>query len=105
GSSGACLFSTTTKRCIGQNHGGQAACTTTNPVNYYGKLSVSWTGGGTDDSRLSNWLDPANTGTLFNDGDPHITTANGVHYNFQGAGEYVSLRTAAGAEIQTREAP
>ena len=40
-----------------------------------------------------------------NDGDPHITTTNGVHYNFQGAGEYVALRNNTGTEIQTREAP
>jgi hypothetical protein len=40
-----------------------------------------------------------------NDGDPHITTANGVHYNFQGAGEYVALRNNTGMEVQTREAP
>ncbi len=30
--------------------------------NNYGKFSGSWTGGGTNSTRLSNWLDPANTG-------------------------------------------
>ena len=39
------------------------------------------------------------------DGDPHITTADGVHYAFQGAGEYVALREADSVEIQTRMAP
>lgn len=38
-------------------------------------------------------------------GDPHITTADGTHYNFQGAGEFVSLRDSDGAEIQTRQKP
>jgi hypothetical protein len=35
--------------------------------------------------------------------DTHITTANGVHYNFQAAGEFVSLRDSGGDEIQTRQ--
>lgn len=46
---------------IGQLHGGAAACGNTQP-DWYGKFSVSWTGGGTDDTRLSNWLDPNDTG-------------------------------------------
>jgi hypothetical protein len=39
------------------------------------------------------------------EGDPHITTSDGTHYNFQGAGEFVSLRDSSGAEIQTRQKP
>jgi lysyl endopeptidase len=46
---------------IGQLHGGSAACGNT-LSDYYGRLSVSWAGGGTNASRLSNWLDPGNTG-------------------------------------------
>lgn len=38
-------------------------------------------------------------------GDPHLTTADGTNYNFQGAGEYVVLRDTDGAEIQDRETP
>ncbi|MGA2132486.1 MAG: Ig-like domain repeat protein [Bryobacteraceae bacterium] len=38
-------------------------------------------------------------------GDPHITTTDGTHYDFQGAGEFVSLRDAGGLEIQTRQTP
>ncbi|MGA2352440.1 MAG: Ig-like domain-containing protein [Terracidiphilus sp.] len=38
-------------------------------------------------------------------GDPHITTADGSLYNFQGAGEFVSLRDSDGAEVQTRQKP
>jgi len=37
-------------------------------------------------------------------GDPHITTLDNVHYNFQGAGEFTALR-GTGIEIQTRQTP
>jgi subtilisin family serine protease len=40
----------------------------------------------------------------YNDGDPHILTVDGTHYDFQGAGEFVSLRDG-GTEIQTRQTP
>jgi len=40
-----------------------------------------------------------------NDGDPHITTVNGIHYDFQNGGEFVSLRDGNGVEIQTRQTP
>lgn len=39
------------------------------------------------------------------DGDPHITTVDGTHYDFQGAGEFVTLRDPDGLEIQTRQSP
>jgi hypothetical protein len=108
GSSGGCLFSTTDRRCIGQLHGGPSFCgAAANQLNdLYGKFSVSWTGGGTNATRLSNWLDPVGGGTTLGmDGDPHITTADGTHYDFQGGGEYISLLDADGIEIQTRQAP
>jgi hypothetical protein len=35
-------------------------------------------------------------------GDPHITTVDGVHYDFQSAGEFTALR-GDGLEIQTRQ--
>lgn len=105
GSSGSCLWDVATGRCVGQLHGGLALCNALTEPDWYGKLSVSWTGGGTDATRLSNWLDPGNTGVLGLDGDPHITTLDGTHYNFQGAGEFVALRDASGVEIQARQAP
>jgi hypothetical protein len=43
--------------------------------------------------------------TATDDGDPHITTTNGIHYNFQSAGEFTALRDLAGLEIQTRQSP
>lgn len=67
GSSGSPLYSPE-KRVIGQLHGGPSSCTATDKSDYYGRLSVSWSGGGTASSRLSNWLDPGNTGAQFVDG-------------------------------------
>ena len=37
------------------------------------------------------------------EGDPHIKTTDGTKYDFQGAGEFVSLRDPDGMEIQTRQ--
>ena len=52
GSSGSPLYSNE-KRVIGQLHGGPSSCsaTDTNKRDYYGRLSVSWTGGGTNSTR------------------------------------------------------
>jgi V8-like Glu-specific endopeptidase len=72
GSSGSPLFNQN-HHVIGQLHGGYAACSN-NSSDWYGRFSVSWTGGGTSSSRLSNWLDPGNTGATSVDtlggGDP-----------------------------------
>ena len=69
GSSGSPLFNQN-HRVIGQLHGGDSYCGA--PASYqndhFGKLQTSWTGGGTDDTRLSNWLDPGNIGSLYIDG-------------------------------------
>jgi len=70
GSSGSPLFDVN-HRTIGQLHGGASVCGGSSLSDEYGKVSVSWTGGGTNSSRLSNWLDPGNTGVTFVDGvDP-----------------------------------
>lgn len=66
GSSGSHLFDQN-KRVIGQLHGGGAACGN-NQSDWYGWLHASWTGGGTNSSRLSNWLDPTNSGQTAIDG-------------------------------------
>lgn len=105
GSSGSCLWGASSKRCIGQLHGGYASCSAPTTSDWYGKLSVSWTGGGTPATRLKDWLDPTNTGVIGVDGDPHVTTLDGVRYDFQGAGEYTVLRDPAGVEIQARQTP
>ncbi|HYG64481.1 MAG TPA: hypothetical protein VEL74_18020 [Thermoanaerobaculia bacterium] len=63
GSSGSPLYNSA-GRFVGQLHGGPSSCGATGNSlsDYYGRFSVSWTGGGTNSSRLSNWLDPGNTG-------------------------------------------
>ncbi len=48
---------------IGQLHGGHAACGN-DLSDWYGRFSVSWDHGNDDQSRLSDWLDPNNTGQL-----------------------------------------
>ena len=67
GSSGAGLFDDATGRCIGTLSGGYAACGNDDP-DWYGRFASHWTGDGTSETRLSDWLDPLNSGVLFLDG-------------------------------------
>jgi lysyl endopeptidase len=79
GSSGSPLFNQQ-RRIVGQLHGGASGCNSADQSDLYGKFSESWIGGGTDDTRLSNWLDPQNTGLTFIDGnvvnavDPYLSS-------------------------------
>jgi subtilisin family serine protease len=41
----------------------------------------------------------------FTDGDPHVRTTDGIHYDFQSAGEFTLLRDGNGLEIQVRQTP
>jgi len=63
GSSGSPLFDNN-HRIIGQLHGGPSACGATgdNLSDCFGRVSQSWTGGGSSSTRLSDWLDPGSTG-------------------------------------------
>ena len=38
-------------------------------------------------------------------GDPHTVTVGGVHYDFQGAGEFVALRDGGNFQVQVRQKP
>lgn len=67
GSSGSPLLNQN-KRVVGQLHGvvyesGHNQYTPPCDIDYgyYGKLYLSWTGDGSNDTRLSNWLDPLGT--------------------------------------------
>jgi hypothetical protein len=60
GSSGSPLYNPS-QLIVGQLHGGYAACGN-NSADWYGRVYTSWTGGGTNSTRLSNWLDPSSTG-------------------------------------------
>jgi len=62
GSSGSPLFDQN-HRVIGQLHGGYAACGN-DLSDWYGRVYVSWTGGGSSATRLRDWLDPGNTGAM-----------------------------------------
>ena len=81
GSSGSPLFDQN-HRTVGQLHGGASACGGGDLSDEYGKFFTSWTGGGANSSRLSNWLDPGNTGVTVLDGvdpaGPGNTTDAGV---------------------------
>ncbi|MCP4656169.1 MAG: trypsin-like serine protease [bacterium] len=73
GSSGSGLWDPATKRLVGFLSGGLASCST---IDYdcYGKFSVAWDSGTTAATRLRDWLDPGDTGTLGVDGsDPSPT--------------------------------
>lgn len=70
GSSGSPILNQN-KRVVGQLWAGNNnvnPCYNINGV--YGKFYMSWTGGGTNDTRLSNWLDPVGT---------NQTTINSCH--------------------------
>jgi hypothetical protein len=63
GSSGSPLFDSA-GNIIGQLHGGEALCSAPNDPDWFGKVSASWVGGGTKETRLSDWLDPINSGAF-----------------------------------------
>lgn len=65
GSSGSPLFDAN-HLFVGQLHGGPSACGSTGGSlsDYYGRLSVSWEGGGTAATRARDYLDPGNTGVM-----------------------------------------
>ena len=87
GSSGAPLIDSS-HRVIGQLHGGDDLNQSINAKS--GKFHLSWTGGGTNNTRLSNWLDSIGTNQLTMDGytpvsvmtiyGPTIPQAASVYY-------------------------
>lgn len=67
GSSGSALLNQD-KRVVGQLHGGLSSCSSDSIIAYFGRLSMSWDGGGTPNTRLRDWLDPDGTDTTGIDG-------------------------------------
>ena len=72
GSSGAPLYDQN-GRVVGLLSGGFARCSGTgaddnNEPDWYGRIAEGWTGGGTEDSQLKHWLDPAGTNPMTLDG-------------------------------------
>lgn len=66
GSSGAPLLNRQ-GRAVGQLRGGAASCGNSQ-YDAFGWFRYSWTGGGTPNTRLKDWLDPNDTNLLFLDG-------------------------------------
>jgi len=65
GSSGAPLFNSD-KRIVGQLSRSGTTCSNPSANSYFGRFNISWTGGGTNTTRLSNWLQPTGTSTTLN---------------------------------------
>lgn len=61
GSSGSPMFNQE-GRVVGELHGGSSPACDRSLQAVYGKLAYAWTGGGTSDTRLSDWLDPNDSG-------------------------------------------
>ena len=66
GSSGSGLWDQN-QRLIGQLFGGSASCSSVTN-DFYGRLDISWDGGGSPSTRLKDYLDPNNTGVKVLDG-------------------------------------
>ncbi|MDR2042676.1 MAG: trypsin-like peptidase domain-containing protein [Tannerella sp.] len=62
GSSGSPLFNSS-QRVVGQAHGNTSPSCFSTQNAYYGRFDVSWTGNNTNDTRLSNWLNPTGSST------------------------------------------
>jgi lysyl endopeptidase len=109
GSSGSPLYNMD-HRIVGQLHGDQ-----NNQNNFcsqrrgeYGRFDLSWTGGGTNATRLSNWLDPQNTGatTTNTTNISNLVTVRPADYSISGpsqfctSGTYSIANLPAGATVQ-----
>jgi V8-like Glu-specific endopeptidase len=110
GSSGSPLFDQT-HRIVGQLHGGPSVCSGSQLWDFYGSFDVSWTGGGTNTTRLSNWLDPNNSGATTTNTtnvsslgpvpyDGYIVT-NGVISLCSGTSYIYTLSTGLGSRTAT----
>lgn len=109
GSSGSPLLNPN-KKIVGQLHGG--SWNQMNPclqnVAYFGRFDLSWNQGGAPDSRLQDWLDPANTGVLVQNGYqqpiPPLFTISGnvqTHWGVAMPGVTVVLAGSANDTVTT----
>ena len=91
-----------------QTHTAASPATVWAAIHYADDVSttVGWPGviglSGGSPNELLHW-GSLNDG--HDDGDPHLATVEGVHYDFQSAGEFVLLRDGNGVEIQARQSP
>ena len=102
GSSGSPFFNQN-KQIVGQLHGDYLYGNSTsydyceNKRGQYGRFDVSWTGGGSNATRLSNWLDPTGTGatTLNTLNTPNVSGP----YIICTSANYIISDLAAGASV------
>ena len=80
GSSGSPIFDQS-HRVVGQLHGGDSDCISKFMTDYYAKLSESWKGGGTPETRLKDWLDPIDVNVDFIDGSTLLKNDPLITYN------------------------
>ena len=85
GSSGSPLYNQNHK-IVGQLTGGYSDCEEgggfgPDEPEWYGKFSSSWTGGGTNTTRLNNWLDPC---------DADVDTLEGLYWHYVSGNPYIS---------------
>ncbi len=111
GSSGSPLFDQN-KRIVGQLFGGSSACSSNNPNNangksdWFGRFNISWDGGGTANSRLSDWLDPLNTGVTFLNGkNVNNAQAGNVTQLVNSVPQLISLGAAKSSQVFTITVP
>jgi hypothetical protein len=64
GSSGSGIWDPSSHLLVGTLSGGGSSCYSPASPDCYGKFSVAWAGGTWSADRLSDWLDPHNTGTM-----------------------------------------
>ena len=77
GSSGSPLFNSD-KRIIGQLWSGSSACDYMAGTDNYGRVYSSWTGGGSRDTRLKDYLDPIYSNVSVLDGIDYDGTEEGI---------------------------
>jgi hypothetical protein len=92
GSSGSPLFDQN-HRIIVQLSGGPSVCSGTQLWDFYGRFDLSWTGGGTNATRLSNWLDPNNTGAITTN-TTNISALTPATFTISGPNSFCATSTA-----------
>lgn len=93
GSSGSCLFDPSNGLCVGTLSGGYAACGN-DDEDWYGKVSESWTGGGTASSRLSDYLDPLALGAMTLEGKDPSGSGSTTHWLIPAAASTAGVGTS-----------
>ncbi|VAX10581.1 Lysyl endopeptidase [hydrothermal vent metagenome] len=73
GSSGSGIWNSA-HHLVGTLSGGTASCLNPTDPDWYGRLSVHWTGDGSADGQVKVWLDPDNTGATTLDGSNMCTS-------------------------------